>query len=39
MAGKQSTSLDGYIAYIDIVDGLRLGVTLAFDAKTYHQLL
>jgi len=39
MAGKQSASLDGYIAYIDIGDGLCLGVTLAFDAETYHQLL
>jgi len=33
MAGKPSTSLDGYIAYIDIGDGLRLGVILAFDAE------
>jgi len=33
MAGKPSASLDGYIAYIDIGDSLRLGVTLAFDAK------
>ena len=39
MAGKRSALLDGYIAYIDIGDGLRLGVTLAFDAEPYHQLL
>jgi len=30
VAGKRSASPDGYIAYIDIGDGLHLGVTLAF---------
>jgi len=39
MVGKWSASLDCYIAYIDIGDSLRLGITLAFDAETYHQLL
>jgi len=39
MVGKQSALLDGYIAYIDIGDGLCLGVTLTFAAKMHHQLL
>jgi len=39
MVGKQSVSLDGYITYIDIGDGLHLGVTLTFDAKTYQPVV